>query len=205
MAQGTRGRWVRGAAAGLGVLLCTGLVGCMNTDKDKKDKLATKQPGPGLPGTPPIGANGQSITKTGGAPAFGAGASGSGIQQTGGITPQRYGSTGSNSLTSPPQTFGNTSAQPGSPGTIGAPASPIVPSVYPSGSSPIGAASPSGGFGSIPSNLKDPLVSNGPAFLETPPLPPPPPGSPTASGTQLAVQPPLAPGPLSPASMPPAP
>ena len=35
MAHGTRGRWLRVAATGFGVMLCTGLVGCMGWDKSK--------------------------------------------------------------------------------------------------------------------------------------------------------------------------
>ena len=45
MAQGTRGRWIRAATTGFGMVLCTGLVGCMNWDKPK-DTKATKQATP---------------------------------------------------------------------------------------------------------------------------------------------------------------
>jgi hypothetical protein len=52
MAHGTRKRVWRVAVAGVGALLCGGLVGCMNTDKPK-EKVPTK-PGIGLPGTPTL-------------------------------------------------------------------------------------------------------------------------------------------------------
>jgi len=46
MAQGTRGRM---ANLGLGLIFCSGLVGCMDSDKKP---LSTKPVGQGLPGTP---------------------------------------------------------------------------------------------------------------------------------------------------------
>jgi hypothetical protein len=51
MAQGTRGRLLRAAAAGFGVLLCTGLIGCADMNwaklKDQQSKKA-QQPLPGM-------------------------------------------------------------------------------------------------------------------------------------------------------------
>ncbi|WP_162670604.1 hypothetical protein [Gemmata massiliana] len=196
MAQGTRGRWLRGAAVGLGVVLCTGLVGCMNTDKDKKDKLPAKQPSPGLTGTPLIPPGSQSISKTGGSPGFGTGyGNGSGIQQTGGTTPSRVGSSGVNTLSSPPQTslpsnYGNSSAQPGSPGTIGAPAQPnFVPSVEPPAGG-FGSANPSPNSNSMPKTTALSANENTPSLLDVPLPPPPREASTAAATTPPVVQPP---------------
>ncbi len=182
MAQGTRGRWVRVATTGLGVLLCTTLIGCMNTDKNKKDKLATKQVTPGLPNTPMLGANGQPIAKNG-APnnQFGIGGV---IQQTGGVQP-RVGSNGLNTNTGGTaqpnyQYYPN---QPGAPATISPPGQQgFLPSVQPNWN----------GSNTSPVTPGNPLASAAPTFpAHLDPLPPPPPGSPTASGSGLvAVQPP---------------
>ncbi len=122
MAQGTRGRWVRVATTGFAVLLCTGLVGCLNTDKDKKKDLA-KRPTPGLPGTPSIGPNGNAIGKTG--PTnnqFGTGTNtNTGIVQTGGFNQPRPGGAGSLPPGYNPGDFNrNYPAQPGATGTVGA-------------------------------------------------------------------------------------
>ncbi|AMV25082.1 hypothetical protein VT84_11850 [Gemmata sp. SH-PL17] len=191
MAQGTRGRWLRVAAAGLGMVLCTGLVGCMNTDKDKKDKLPTKQPSPGLTGTPLIPPGSQSISKTGGSPGFGSAyGNGSGIQQTGGAIPSRVGSSGVNTLSSPPQTglpsnFSNPSAQPGSPGTIGAPAQPsFMPSVEPPAGG-VGSANPNSNSNSVQQKHAA-LSTNTPSLVDVP-LPPPPPDAPTAAANTPSV------------------
>lgn len=141
MAQGTR-KWVRVATAGLGVLVCSGLVGCMNTDKDKeKNRIGAKQPtpSPGLYGTPTIGANG-TASRT---PAAGS----TGIQQTG-FSQQRVGTTGQNTLNTPgvpPQNFGGPSNFGTPPATIGTPGLPgIVPNVQPgaNGTQPTGAIAP---------------------------------------------------------------
>jgi hypothetical protein len=71
MPQGPRRGWVRAVFTGLGVVLCTGLVGCMNSDKDRviPSKIGNTKPAPpGLPGLnripgPPgsggVGVNGQ--------------------------------------------------------------------------------------------------------------------------------------------------
>ncbi|MCI0699725.1 MAG: hypothetical protein L0241_01395, partial [Planctomycetia bacterium] len=61
MAQGKRSR-LRIVAAGLGVMLCTGLVGCWNTD-GSKEKFG-KQP-PGLHGTPTLPGNATGTNKNG--------------------------------------------------------------------------------------------------------------------------------------------
>lgn len=55
MTQGPRGGWVRVVFAGVGAVFCFGVIGCLGTDKPKdmsKLPTNTKQPGPGLPGTP---------------------------------------------------------------------------------------------------------------------------------------------------------
>lgn len=100
MAHGTRGRWVRVAATGFGVLLCTGLIGCMNSDKPK-DLKQTKAP-TGLPGTPTLAPNGGAMTKTGQPPLNGVGANGqpNNILSPTGVnaTPTRFASTGNNTL-----------------------------------------------------------------------------------------------------------
>ncbi|MBN9120685.1 MAG: hypothetical protein J0I06_16300, partial [Planctomycetes bacterium] len=165
MAQGTRGRWVRAAATGFGVVLCTGLVGCMNSDKPK-DTKATRQPGPGLPGTPMLqpGAGAGAAANRTPQPGLGQPYNGPGgnIQPTGGFGTTgtsgsfRTGSTGVNPLTtSVPQP--NFSAPPGAPGTIGAPAQPgMYPSMQPSvlpvwgAGGPLGAA-PAANAGSVAS------------------------------------------------------
>ncbi len=181
MAQGTRGRWVRVATTGLGVLLCTGLVGCLNSDKDKRDKL-TRQPTQGLHGTPTIGPNGLPITKNGQPNnQFGAGgviqpAGGVGAARPGGGTPQP----GSNPNYNP-----SSWVQPGAGGQPGVQAQPIGVNVQPVGVDPrwngmnTNPVAPNYGLASAPAY---------PAHLD--PLPPPPPGSPTASGSGFTVQPP---------------
>jgi hypothetical protein len=138
MAQGTRGRWVRVAAAGLGVLVCGGLGGCMNADKDKKDKAVVKQPAtPGLPGTPLVGANG-TAGRPGTPPPY---TPGGGIQPAGGVGQPRVGSPsgGQNTLntTAPQPNFAgypNVARAAGSP--LGAPANPNPAFVRPSGRRP---------------------------------------------------------------------
>ena len=57
MSQGPRRGWLRTLLTGLGVVLCTGLVGCMNSDKDKNQQrfgTNTRQTTTGLPGTRPL-------------------------------------------------------------------------------------------------------------------------------------------------------
>lgn len=130
MAHGTRNRVWRVAVAGVGALLCGGLVGCMNTDKPK-EKVTTK-PGIGLPGTPTLPPTGATATKApSGTPGAFAGA-GANLQ------PQpRAGTTGANTNTSGVgsiQPAGGFSTQPGgisaptppagTPGTVPPPSMP---------------------------------------------------------------------------------
>lgn len=199
MAHGTRGRWVRVAATGFGVLIGTGLIGCMHTDKDKKEKTATKTPTPGLPGTPMISANG-TASRTAAPNQFGSG----GIQQAAGTGQPRVGSTGLNTLNTsvPPQTFGGPNANTFAPATISAPANPgLVPSVQPAGgTAPIShnnpPASPSPlAPSSTVASASPVLPSNG----AVEPLPPPPPGLPTSTAGNFAVAPPVSTlGPIEP-------
>lgn len=166
MAHGSRKRWLRAAATGFGVLICTGLVGCLNSDKSKDTKFptTTKQPGPGLPGMPTLqpGAgnlpapkgpgttqpypNGN-IIPTGGTSGFGTYPPRDGVN---------YNKTG-------PQQFNDGPAQPGviSP-TIGTPG---LPGVQPSGG--VGMSPPRGGI--APNVPVPPLTET----LPMPPLPPP--------------------------------
>ncbi len=203
MAQGTRRRWVRAATTGLSVMLCTGLVGCM--DKDKKDTKATTAPKAGLPGTPML-----PQTNTGAAkwqPNTGAfGGAGSNIQPTGGgfgtqpgAAPYQPGRTGMNTNTGGSVQPANYTAQPGFPGALGAPVQPTggypTPSVQPG---PIGAApvAPAGGVaaGYSPSNPPAPALG-----LDGP-LPPPAPTHGEFAGGALV--PPAPPTPIAPPSAP---
>lgn len=207
MAHGTRGRWLRVAATGFGVVLCTGLVGCMNTDKPK-DKGTVRQPGPGLTGTPmlPSGAGAGAVGRTGqpGGQFTGPGAN---LQQAGGFQPapggvagqQRFGSTGQNTNTSGQPPAYNYAAAPGAAPINSAPTQPgyaqpiqpaagTAPSQYLGG----GAAAPSGGFAAPPASV-DALL---------PPLPPPLHGS--AGGAELpgGVLPPVPASPMAPLTPP---
>ncbi len=143
MAQGTRGRWMRVAATGFGVLLCTSLVGCMNSDKPKDLR---KQ---GLPGTPSLSATNPGAanarTRMGTQQYGGPGAN---LQQGSPTSPAaglgagatRYGTSGTNSYNSgaQPTNFNTYGANPGQPGVIG---SPTIPGQVPAGAGgPIGAA-----------------------------------------------------------------
>lgn len=198
MAQGTRGRWVRVAATGFAVLVGTGLVGCMNTDKDKKDKLA-KQPTQGLPGTPRLGADGNAVGKAP-APATQFN-TGTGIQQTGFNQPR---TTGTPTGNFPPGYNTNdfnrpTNAQPGGQSTIGAPGVPGAfnpgVSVQPNSVAPY----PPLGMNPPVSNTTVASASqfNPPSSLG--PLPPLPPDQITpASGAQFASGPVQPPQPIAP-------
>jgi hypothetical protein len=188
MAQGTRNCWNRIAATGLGLLVCSSLVGCMNNDKHKDTKL-TKQPTPGLPGTTTLPNNNANAKNN--LPPNPYGANTGGIQQTGGFGQMRPG-TGT-----PPAP--NWNVQPGAPGTIGAPTQPgtsFAPSVQPG--APV--APPSWGSnntGTSPQPLAT-MSPSLPAHFDPLPQPPaPPPGHVSASGSELVggsvVQPPLAP------------
>jgi hypothetical protein len=182
MAQGTRGRWLRVAATGFGVVLCTGLVGCMNSDKPKDTKVATKQPTQGLPGTPtlPPGNNGTAMNRTpGGTGAYGGtaigaggtyGGAGSNLIQTGGVTGPTgsglgaagpRGATGQNTG-SGSSNFGTNYQQlpPGTPGMMGTPTVPTTGTVQPAGGvgmgAPLDRGAPSGVVNAPPPELLPP-------------------------------------------------
>jgi hypothetical protein len=107
MSQGTRGRIRRAAIVGIGLLVGSGLTGCMD---DKKLPTANKSPGPGLRGTPTI--DGASATRPGGSggPAgvnvnsVGGGMPSNGVQTAGGTMPG--GSSGTNYGGANPNNFG---------------------------------------------------------------------------------------------------
>jgi hypothetical protein len=201
MAQGTRGRWIRAASAGFGVMLCTGLVGCMNWDKPK-DTAKTK---PGLPGTPTLpqnngAASGVSNNKAfqqpaGQQPGFATGTTGG---------PFRMGTNTNTAGTG--QNWNNGPAQPGYPGGIGAPTltgPSASPSVLPAGG-------PAGGpVGAAPyQNPGHQNTGAGYSALSSPPppqldiVPPPPPVGHGAHGTEIAgtgsVLPPVPTGSVAP-------
>ncbi len=178
MSQGTRGR---AAYLGLGMILCTGLVGCM--EKDNKP-IGTKPAGPGLPGTPMVqgtpktgqpnwNVNGQPVnTGVGQAPVRPAGGSSFGTNQPG--------SGGSMSTPAISGTYQPTQYNPN-----------VVPSVGPQ-SNAAPSASPSM-VASAPSmrGQSEPL----PSFSDVP-MPPSPPGSTVPSVNPiLAPLPPANPGP----------
>ncbi|AWM40465.1 hypothetical protein C1280_28095 [Gemmata obscuriglobus] len=214
---------MRLAATGLGMLVCTGLVGCMNTGKDKeKNKIGAKQPAPtpGLPGTPTI--------STGAARMPGANPySTTGIQQTGGVAQQqRVGTTGQNTLNTPgvpqpnfggPSSYGTPNTTIGAPGQTG-----VMPSVQPppsglspaSSGSPLGAAPPGNWPGAGTGTAAGAAPSAGRVSLSTPPapqlnslepLPPPPPGSSTERASGGAYTPLAAPVPPAPPAVTPGP
>ena len=65
MSHGTRGGLVHTLFAGLGMVVCVSVIGCTDIDKPK-DKVGTKQPGPGLPGLPRLqGQPGSGLGATG--------------------------------------------------------------------------------------------------------------------------------------------
>jgi hypothetical protein len=183
MAQGPRNRWMRVATTGLGVVLCTGLVGCMGWDKSK-DTKGTSKVTPGLPGlqTLPPGGNNPAATKTGQPGFTGSGsnlqpAAGFGMQPTGtGVG--RFGTDGINTNKGTVQPIDY--RQPvGAPGSISA---PLAPGGGQSQFGPVGAAQPN-------TNWNPGTPAGGAAFASPPPpslldpLPPPPPGSVTSPGT----------------------
>lgn len=151
MPQGRRGGWARIVFAGVGALACAGFVGCLNNDKSKdsiRPANNTKQPGPGLPGTPMLpGMPGTGIgtPKTGQLPTNQFGTSGTGtvsgvgtgttgFQQPGGFAAPAGNRTG----VSPAVNTGFGS---------GAPGGSLAPSVQPSvGYQP----APSSGAGGTP-------------------------------------------------------
>jgi hypothetical protein len=180
MAQGKRGRWVRVAATGLGVLLCTGLVGCMNNDKPKGIQKAPV----GLPGTATLPANntGAMNGRTGAQNQF-TGQGGASPAAGLGAGQQRFGNTGTSNFNGgvQPTNFNTFGANPGQPGTVGTPA--------------MNGIQPAGGFGgplgAAPSNANRGVAALSPAppSLDSMPLPPPAPGDsyaplpPASSGT----------------------
>src|SRR5262249_30473902 len=104
----TCGRIRRAAFLGFGLLLGSGLAGCMD---DKKLPSANKNPGTGLPGTPTI--NGGTASRTGGPGGVnvnspGGGMTAGGLQQAGATTPGG----------------GYPGANPNNYGTVGTPARP---------------------------------------------------------------------------------
>jgi hypothetical protein len=171
MAHGTRNRVWRVAVAGVGALLCGGLVGCMNTDKPK-DKVTTK-PGVGLPGTPTLtpGGSAKAGTPTGsGLPAGNFTGAGAGLQQP------RVGTTGQNTNTGTGgtgiQQTGGFGTQPG----LGAGVSPPSP---PASLQPGGPPAPSMPW---PTNYPPTgTVPTNPVLPPTDITPPPPQGAPGAS------------------------
>jgi len=193
MAQGTRGRLLTVAAAGFGIVLCTGLAGCQNTDKAKDTKYATKQPAPGLPGTPRLDGTGTANRTQ----QYNYGTPGSTIQQTGGTqvpgaglgagTPPysqtQFGSNGNNPLntTAPSQNYGPSGL--GASNPITAPTRPGMGYSQPP-SGPVGlGANPGGSLNSVSSAPPQPQLFDMP-------LPPPAPNS-GVSGASVAV--PIAP------------
>jgi hypothetical protein len=227
MAQGSRKRWLgRTAASGCGVLICTALIGCHNTDQSKDSKTATKQT-TGLPGTttlPPGGtpaktAQNNSYGNTGGysnQPSSGLpganlvttpGVSQSGITPAGGVAAQpaaQYNRTGNgtNGLTSPPQQMQNFQQQPGAPTSIGAPA---MQGFQQSGFPNVGpGAGGTGMNGTLPKDLYAGGITPPPPPSPTLPLPPIPDSSLTGAGVPSPVVPtaPLAPPAGPPASTP---
>jgi hypothetical protein len=202
MPQGSRGRWVRAAFTGLGIVLMSGTMGCMN-DKDKllPPKFgANKQPGTGLPNTRMLpGTPGSGLGSTaGGQPSYN---NYGGMQPTGGFA----GSSGAG------KPYGGTGYTTGAGGSSGFGAGGVVPSMG-SGAMPGGSAefggSPTGYGGSAGSSgyggYKDAGSSYGgygggsPAApgLGVPggPIPPAPPGGGLGAGDVTPPAAPLAPG-----------
>ena len=193
MAHGTRKRWLRVATTGFGVLLCTGLVGCLNDDKSKDTKAATKQ----LPGTPRLDANGNVIGKTGqpttfnGPPPGGSVQPGMGaypgagnIQQPGYQTQPAGQGLGAGPSRSGLNTLNTTAPQP----TNGGPPSPSsgvlgTPSVQGYGQPVSSAGGPGMNSPYLNSTPGGIATSPPPPDLATVPLPPPPPDRTTGFGT----------------------
>ncbi len=167
MAQGSRKRF---AVLGASMLLCTGLVGCMDSDP-KPLKGPSKTPSSGVMG---------STVKPGLGTTYGSGTQPAGFTSTGGRPPanadySKTGSTGGNT------NFG-TQAVPGSTGmgTSMAPSgSSVVPGIAPSNYPPA-----SGGFptSSLPAN--PPTFDYGNVAMPSPPQPPPGAGFPAAPARQ---------------------
>jgi|GEM_PF-3365949 len=214
MAQGTRGRWMRLAATGFGVLLCTSLVGCWNTDKPKDTKATTKQY---LPGTTRLDSAGNPInTNSSQNPAYRS--TGLNSQSSSGLNsnpaaglgngqPQRIYTDGRNTNNSSVVQPANYQDAPGfggmPPGPAGAINSPAMPGIVqpPAPTGRYGSASQyqnnSAGAGSVPP----------PPTLSTIPSPPPPPPITSGAGdfgSAAPIPPPPPPGLGVPPSTPPA-
>jgi hypothetical protein len=129
MPHGLRVLAGRVARTGLGVVLCTSLLGCMNDDR----KLINPMGKSGQPGSAGVGKAGQPNPNAALGGQYGAGAQpGSVINQPGGMG--RAGAAGGTNFQNPPL---DARAQPGHPGSMGVPAVPT------SG----GALNPNQGFG----------------------------------------------------------
>lgn len=185
MAQGTRGRWIRLTTTGLGVLLCTGLVGCWNTDKPKDTKTTPKQ---GLPGTTRLDAAGNPINTN---PALRG--TGSSLPPTGGLTsnpaaglgsgqPQRYITDGRNTNTGNGVLPANYQDAPGFGGMPSGPAGGINAPVTPGIVQPPAPTGRSGSASQYPNNSAGGYAT---------PQPPPPP----LTDVPLPPAQPIAPGP----------
>ena len=201
MAQGSRGRWLRVASTGFGVVLCTGLVGCMNTDKPKDTKATAKLPPPGLTGTPmlPSGAGAGAVSRTGQPSGQFVGAGANLVQPAGGtFAGQRYPSNGMNTNTTGQPPAYNYAAAPGAPGIMNAPtqpgyAQPIQPAAATAPSQYGGGAAAPGGLG----------LATPPSLVDMPLPPPPPPYGPAAGAEPAGVVMPPAPlGPMAPLTPP---
>jgi hypothetical protein len=186
MAQGTRGRWIRTAATGLGVLLCSGLVGCWNADKPRENGLFKKTGLVGLPGTPKLPENGAGTLGKTGQPAGTTGQVRTGTGMGAGTGTQPAGGFGN---------YPNYPAQPGNTGAIGAPTQPgFVPSVGPSSYQPTGASgTPGASLGGSTTGAGAYVSPPPPALSTVEPLPPGPPSYPTGAGVDPAGVQPLAP------------
>jgi hypothetical protein len=171
---------LRVTVTGLGVVLCTTLIGCKNQDQWKDKSTTTKQQqGTGLPNTPQLPPNNTSGVRTNTTPnQFGVngsnqfgGTGGNLAQPVGGSTynnPSYPRSTGGvNTLTSPPQQYQNYPSQPGVGMPIGVPTQPGVGFAPPAGTGLGGAGSPPGGYAS--NNPPEPKL---PLDGLTPPPPP---------------------------------
>jgi hypothetical protein len=148
MSQGKRGGRARKLIVAVGAALCVTIIGCNEIDKPKLG--STKQPGPGLPGTPTLsGQPGTGAVRTG-QPA-------TGLQPLGGTASP----VGRNTTGGYPAS-GNTTFGSGSGGNSMVPSvSPSNNDFRPNSNAPIspaagmGAAAPSGSFGGASAPLLD--------------------------------------------------
>jgi hypothetical protein len=93
MAHGLRSRWLRAMAVGLGVVICTTLIGCQNTNSSTAPKQQST-PTTGLPGTPMLPNNSQTTKST--QPNGQFTGTGSNLQPQSGAYGQQTGMTGTN-------------------------------------------------------------------------------------------------------------